>query len=430
MRPFQAPFTIGLSAIALASASAPFVMVPRAQALQFSFGFSEGTPPEVVQGLNAAGDLWSSFLSDDVTVNLMVEFEPISSASLGRFVPQRVSYRYQDILSALGGDITSPNDALAFSSLPKSSEFDVLLDSTLDFEVFLNGTLNNPNGEGSLVPYRDDDGDCNNRSVRITTGNARALGLPLTGTGSCGPAASSSGMPPSDGTLTLNSNFNWDFDISDGIDLTAYDFVGITSQGIGVMLGHISGVDVLDFNSPLLSSSMFFRDDQFPFVSLPDLYRFSDESAELSIIDWTTGRADVNGFDVDKYFSIDGGQTAIAQFSTGLTKGDGNRASGWKADELGGTYLGIAEPTPNAGQILQFTNNDQILFDAIGWDLTDPLTDAPVRTIKIDDGSDDDGSSDPADPSDPKSIPEPSSAIAFAPILWVGATWLRKKRRQ
>lgn len=440
MRPLQARFTI-LPAIALASTTTSVFIAPSAQAVQFSFGFSEGTPPEVIEGFNEAGDLWSSFLSDDVTVNLTVEYRSLASTSLGSFAPQRVSYAYRDILGALGQDVSSPNDALAFSVLPKSSEFDVLLDSTFDFDVFLNATSNNPNGVNSFVPYRDDDGDCNNRSVRITTANAKALGLPLTGSGSCRPSGTNQTVSSTDGTILLNSAINWDFDSSDGIDSMAYDFVGLASQGIGVMLGHISGVDVLDFNSPFIreGEQFFFRDDQFPFVSLPDLYRFSDESAAQGIIDWTTGRTDANGMDVEKYFSIDGGQTAIAQFSTGLTKGDGNRASGWKADELGGTYLGIAEPTPNAGQLLQFTENDQILFDAIGWNLTDPFSNPPSRAIREDtdsggdsssDGGNGDDSPNPINPTDPVSVPEPSLGIALIPLMWLSLTWLSRRRRR
>lgn len=406
------------STVALVSALAyPVFNASNAQALQFNFGFSEGTPPEVIQGFNDAGELWGSFIADDITVDLTIQYEAFNSTSLGRFTPERSTFTYRDVVGALDRDISSPNDAVSFSSLPNSSELDVLLDPNFDFDVLTNGTSDNPNGVGSAVPYLDNDGDCNNRSIRMTTANAKALGLPRTGSGSCGSGRSNA--PTSDGTITLNSNFDWDFDVSDGIDPLAYDFVGIASQGIGVMLGNISGVDVLDFNSPLLDSGepLFFEDGAFPFVSLTDLHRFSEESASLGVIDWTTGRTNGVGLDVDKYFSIDGGQTSLASFSTGVLKGDGQRASGWKADELGGTTLGIAEPTPNSGQVLQFSNNDQILFDVIGWDLADPFGDAPSRPIKSDEN-----------PPDPKSIPEPSSAIAFVPIVLIGAKWLSKRR--
>jgi hypothetical protein len=405
--------------------------------VQFSFGFSEGTPPEVIQGFNAAGELWSSFLSDDVTVNLAVQYESLSNPRLlGSFSPARISYTYQDTLRALRDDASSPNDAIAFSSLPKSSEFEGLPETSVDFDVLINATSNNPNGAGSFVPYVDNNGSCNNRSVRMTAANAKALGLPLTGTSTCGSTASSGNVPIRDGTLTINSDFNWDFDISDGIDPLAYDFVGVAAKGIGTTLGFISGVDVLDDNSPsqadLMELNGFrgFSDDVLSFVSLPDLYRFSDQSAALGVIDWTTGGINDNGETRDKYFSIDGGQTAIAQFSTGVNRGDGRTASSWKADELGGAYLGIAEPTPNAGQVLQFTNNDQIFFDVIGWNLANPFSDPPSRAIRTDDGSNGDGSPDPSDPNDPKSIPEPSSVVAFVPVVWVGVAWLAKKRRR
>ncbi|MEM9452527.1 MAG: NF038122 family metalloprotease, partial [Cyanobacteria bacterium P01_E01_bin.6] len=322
-------------AIALVIAAYPIFHAAPARSLQFNFGFAEDTPPEVIQGFEDAGNLWSSFLSDDITVDVAVQYEPFNQTSLGRFTPERVNVEYRDVLGALQNDIGSVNDTISFNALPRSSELGDTLDSTLNFGLLINGTADNPNGSGSLVPYLDNDGDCNNHSIRITTANAKALGLPTTGTGTCSSGVSS---PSNDGIIAINSNFDWDFDISDGFDPLTYDFVGVAAQGIGATLGNISGIDVLDFNSPLVvdDESLFFEDSMFPFVSLPDLHRFSPESAELGVIDWTTGRTDETGAEVSKYFSIDGGQTPIANFSTGIRRGDGNRASSWQADEIGG----------------------------------------------------------------------------------------------
>lgn len=405
------------------------VIGAEAQALEFNFGFSEGTPDEVIQGFDAAGDLWSSFLIDDVTVNITVQFEALTNSSLGRFEPQRANYTYRDVVGALGSDITSLNDAIAYTNLPKSADFEVLLDP--EFDILTNGTADNPNGVGSDIPYLDDDGDCNNESIRITTGNAKALGLPVTGSGSCGPGSLNDSEADSDGTILLNSLFNWDFDATDGIDAERYDFVGVAAQGIAVMLGFISGVDVLDLNSPLIQedASFFFEDGMFPFVSILDLYRFSEDSVDLDVIDWTTGRLNQANEEVDKYFSIDGGQTKIASFSTGILDGDGYRASSWKADELSGNYVGLLEPTPAQGQLLQFSDIDQVAFDVIGWDLADAMGSPPGRDIRDGDGSggppNSGGGSD-----NPASVPEPSSVLALIPIGWVGIQRLLRGRRE
>lgn len=396
-----------------------------ASALEFNFGFDEGTSPNVIAGFHEAGQLWSSIVSDDIDVNVNVQFRDIDSPSLGFFQPERVSYDYDGVKSALLADQTSTDDAIANNTLASHSDFDLLV----DFDLFLNGTSNNPNGVGSLTPYIDDDGDCNNRSIRMTTANAKALGLSNSNVPVCGLASPTRTGASPDGTIVLNSNFNWDFDVSDGIDAQSYDFVGVSAQGLAVMMGFISGVDVLDFNVPQIvdGQSFYYEDGLFPFVSTMDLFRYSQDSSELGIIDWTTGRTDSQGQPVDKYFSIDGGTTKIASFSTGIRNGDGFRASSWKPDELGGVSLGIMEATPAAGQVLQFSESDRRLFDVIGWDLANQSVQPPTRGEEPDPPDDPDDPDIPGDnPSDPVSVPEPSVVLPLAVLAGLTLRFWKK----
>ena len=353
---------------------APLTTSSSAQALSFKFDFASDLSSEMTTGLNVAAENWAGLLTDDVTINLQVS-QTSQISGLASFNPTRVSVSYREFYGQLtDDDVLSPDDEVASAFLPKSNDFDLLLNP--EFDLLLNKTSNHPSGEaGDPTPYVDDDGDCNNRLIRLTSANAKAIGLPSSGTNNC---ATEPETVVSDGTLSFNSNLLWDFDPSDGIDSGHYDFVGVATQGLGVMLGGISGVDVLDFNTslPTDSSDRFFDDRVLSFVSPIDLFRFSTDSLSLSstsgsqsLIDWTTGRTDAQGQEVDKYFSIDGGQTKIASFSTGVRFGDGYRASGWKADNLTGTYLGIFEPSPAAEQRLFITENDRRLMDVIGWDL-------------------------------------------------------------
>jgi hypothetical protein len=424
-----------LRLIAFTSAMLPVLSGGESKALTFNFNYAPDTSPEVMQGFEDAANLWSSLLVDDVTVNIDVRFEPRDPNSLGQFNPSRINVSYEDFYNALLADVTSPDDAIAVANLPQGVRFSTLVNT--EFDLLINATKDNPDGVGSLEPYVDSDGGCNNRSIRLTTANAKALNLPTTSTiPECTPASTFQAANNSDGYIILNSLFEWDFDASDGIDDNKFDFVGIAAQGIGTILGFVSGVDVLDFNSPQIGNDgnpIFFDANEFSFVSPIDLYRYSEESCTLStrfidpttnqqqnIIDWTTGRPDEFGNDVRKFFSIDGCSTEIAEFSTGITKGDGNRAGSWKSSAQTGNYLGIMDASPSPGQLFEFTRNDQRIFDVIGWDLADPSLPPPSRNIEI---------GDPGDGDSPVAVPEPSAKPIIVMFGLLGAAYIRAKRK-
>jgi hypothetical protein len=76
---------------------------------------------------------------------------------------------------------------------------------------------------------------------------------------------------------------------------------------------------------------------------------------------------------------VDGGNTAIASFATGVNFGDGRQASHWK-DNLG---IGIMDPTTAPGEVLQITPTDLLLFDAIGWNTQPVSVPAPAPTLGL-----------------------------------------------
>jgi len=303
-------------------------------ALTFNLTPDPGMDQQAVDGFVEAGELWSSLFSDDVTVNIDIGFQPLDPGVLGQASSTRGTVTFSNFKTAMSLDATSTDDATAVANLPAGSAFDMLI----------NRTANHPDGAGSATPYLDDDGDANNMNIRMTTANAKALGL-------LSPTDSGS-----DAAITFNSDFTWDFDRSDGISGGSFDFVGVAAHEIGHALGFISGVDVLDTNS----SDPFFNDDQFTFVSPLDLFRFSNESVGegAGVIDWTAD-------DRSKFFSIDGGATNLGTFSTGVVHGDGRQASHWE-DSLG---LGLMDPTFSSGEFGDITALDIQSFDVTGWDL-------------------------------------------------------------
>lgn len=284
---------------------------------------------------NMAKSVWESILQDNVTVNIQRGFTSQSTGILASASSSQSAFTYVSTRSALVIDATSADDATAVANLeagPATS-------------FFINRTANSPNGPGNATPYFDNDGDANNTTIFMTFANAKALGL---------RAANDAAV---DASLNFNSTggFTWDYDPTDGITAGTFDFVGIAIHEIGHALGFISGVDVLDINSPPVNGP--FNDDQFTFRSVLDLYRYSALGR-----DWT---ADTR----TKTFSIDGGATSLATFSTGSFFGDGSQASHWK-DNLG---LGIMDPTFAPGQLGALTMLDLRAFDVIGWNMVVPL---------------------------------------------------------
>jgi len=310
----------------------------------FNFTFTAGTSAQAQQGFIDAAARWSALLKDNVTIDLTVGFNPLGPGILGAAASAENFYSYTDFRTALAADVTSGHDAQAVAHLGGGSTFDMLI----------NRTSNHPVSPGNAAPYLDNNNNANNTTMSFTTAEAKALGLTVVGQTVGGCTANC------DGFIQFSSNFNFDFNPNDGIAANAYDFVGVAAHEIGHTLGFISGVDILDFNSPPNGGP--FPDFEFTYVSGLDMFRYSAQSAAQGVIDWTADSR-------SKYFSLDGGATVGPEFSTGVTFGDGRQASHWKD----GLNIGLMDPTAGQGELLAITLNDQLAMDAIGWDLTTPV---------------------------------------------------------
>ncbi len=302
-----------------------------------TFNITSTGNAEADAGFAQAAAFWSGIFEDDVTVNVTAGFSNLGGSILGQAGSQRSLIDYDDFRNAMADDASSADDATMVANLPIGSSFDVFINRTSE-----------ATGTNGANPYLDNDGGANNTSVRITRANAKALGL-INGN-----------LGGEDTAITFNSAFAFDFDPSDGIDSGEIDFVGVAIHELGHAMGFISGVDILDFNSPPNSGP--FNDNLFTFVSSMDFTRHSADSlAAGADLDFTAdNRA--------KFFSIDGGATAgapgVDHFSRGVRNGDGRQASHWR-DGLG---LGIMDPTAApAGNLNVVTELDIQAFDIIGW---------------------------------------------------------------
>ena len=334
MKHFQKGLTKTITPSFLKGLAISLSLVP-AHTSAISFVLTDTTPggidPAALAGFQQATTIWEGIIQDNIVVNIDIRFgssdfsgNPLGSNVLGSASSSTNGFSYTNVRGALVADTSSANDAIAVANLPSGSN--------LSF-------LTNDSSTGAI--FTDANDTSNNRILDINTANAKALGL-LT-----------ANAPGTDAQIAFNNSFNWDFDQTDGIGSGLQDFVGVTVHEIGHALGFVSGVDIVDATQGTASSTGT-NLDNFRVHSVLDLFRYSGPDQ----LNFATGG--------DPFFSIDGGNTSLATFSTGAANGDGQQASHWE-DGLG---LGILDPTANApGNINLLSQLDIDSLDVIGFDI-------------------------------------------------------------
>lgn len=306
-----------------------------AGALNIELNAAPGMDANALAGFQAAAAFWESRLTDSVDVYLDVGFSALDPGVLGQAGSNQLWMNVDDFFTVLAADATSSYDALAVGNLPPLSVLGGL--------SFL---TQRDTENGSMIVSLDNDDSINNTRILLNSANAKALNI--------------YSSTDSDASITFSSGFAWDFDPSDGVGAGLRDFVGVAIHEIGHALGFTSGVDFIEIartglegqNPPFDAP---FDLDGFEVFTTLDMFRYS----AAGVLDLSVGAA--------SYFSLDGGATNLALFSTGNSPfGDGHQASHWK-DLLG---IGIMDPTSQPpGQVNLPTTLDEVALDVIGWDV-------------------------------------------------------------
>ncbi len=185
-------------------------------------------------------------------------------------------------------------------------------------------------------------------NLRLNKANAKALGF----TG----LDAAFGM--SDGMITFNNAFGFDFDNRDGVGAGLIDFETVAAHEIGHVLGFVSIVD--DINAGDIT-------DITPYTF--DLFRFENNvigSDPMAVADFTTATR----------FLRSGGDAIFDdtlnefRLSTGLNApGDGRQASHFKDGDLTGVIIGVLDPTLAAQQVIRVSDSDARVMDLIGYEI-------------------------------------------------------------
>jgi len=324
VRPSRRP-----AALALAASLAG--LAPAAQALDIVFTDVGATAMsgEQFSAFQSAAAYWQSRLTDNVTVYISIGFDNLGASTLGTTTWAQREVGYGDLRGLLAADATSAVDASAVAHLQPGA--------SLSFVATQPG----------LSTRLDDDGSVNNSLLKLTTANAKALGL---------GAVTSAANP--DATIRFANSYADSFVYSraQALPYDKIDFVTLAEHEIGHALGFVSGVDSIDgcIAQAAQCGAGGGLEGRAWYYAL-DLFRYS-----------AAGTLDVSvNHDVRPYLSVDSGATAVQAFATGRNHGDGTQASHFS--DGSGTLMGPYVPY---GQAYDATSRDLLALDAIGWNVS------------------------------------------------------------
>ncbi len=329
----------------------------------FNFTYDPGTTVQQMLGMEMAGRIWDSYLNDNVTLNIHVGVAgDLASNVIGGALPgMRASQSYLDYRTALNNGPKSADDNTALGSLPNATTYS----TSFQYVVF------------DSYQWQTE----NRSTLNMTRAVAKAAGMGLT-----------DGTTALDGYILFSNLANatangqsvrWSYDYtrSSTQATNTLDFLSTAIHEIGHVLGFVSGVDqpgligmLADWSAQtnayaaanpgyeaIGSSSQSYIDsmrNRLQYINPLDLFRYSAPGTR----DMTNG-----SLIREKYFSLNGGTTNIATFSSGLDTseaGDGYQASHWK----NGTTA-IMNPTLSLNTRRNVAALDLRAFDVIGWDI-------------------------------------------------------------
>jgi hypothetical protein len=276
---------------------------------------------QALAAFERAAVTWESLFSDPITVTINADLAHLGPGILGQASSVELVGEYNLIRDNLVADADADDGILAF--LPTAAQLSVSMPAGF--------------GLGRLTG---------------TKANLKAIG-------GFGDLDGEFGV--TDASITFSTQFNFDFDDSNGITAGQYSFETIASHEIGHALGFSSVVDTIDF---LVSNSLTADVN----LSTLDLFRFGESDNPSTPAEFTSAARNL----VPNTVAFTDDLANEWMMSTGSFTGDGRQASHWKDNDLSGVLLGTMDPTFNSGTVVPLSMPDVRALDLIGWDFVNP----------------------------------------------------------
>jgi hypothetical protein len=338
--------------VACAAALLVLITTRPANALLIHFDAPGLAGGPALAALERAADTWEAVFRDPVTVNVTADLLTLGSASvIGQTSSVVLAAPHDVIRDAMEFDGLAESDDGVVAYLPRASEFSATVLGLAPGVVFgLTGNLS------------------------ATKANLKALGFDA--------VSLDANFGAQDASMAFNADFPFDFDRSDGISPGFMDFETVAAHEIGHVLGFDSVVDTVD-----LLAAFGIVADLSPRTL--DLFRFEQGNVPASPAEFTSaprllvpGFPDFSTFD-DQFPAVFADLDNVFPLSTGFYLGDGRQASHWKDNDLGGSLVGMMDPTLSFGQSFTLSAADIRALDLIGWDFDPAVAEPPSVALVL-----------------------------------------------
>ncbi len=324
-----------------------------AEAASFNFTYAPGTTLDQMIGYEMAGQYWSNYLANDVTLNFFIEpTNALPTNVIGGSIPGVVQASWAQVGTDFRMAHSLPGKASVNQQIALNNEY-----SQLSLNSLADTYSNALSTQATTIAGVN--------TINLTRANAKALGV-INGND-----------PGLDGYILVSNLSNLTKPLSwhyyspgDSVPSGTLDYFSMALHELGHNLGFLSGTDAPNW-SKLLTSQTLISGFTMNYTYLLDLFRFSSKSNSGSSVlnlfaDKSKNDMSIGG---DPFFSIDGGTTKLADFSSGVRQdlgGDGYQGSHWERQS---NMLGIMDPTLGFGQRRQISTLDQTAMNVLGWNL-------------------------------------------------------------